>query len=279
MTLALVSGKIATIGGGLVSPGGGGGGTIFLQEDYNGYPTGNITSITSALSTKGYTDVTFANTGDLSILGRASMPAGLLADSNFPSGKTQLALFTLPAVEDETRLVWAGFPNTTTRDVSWSWWEYRPNANTAAEKFHRAGNWVNGTIGGTRALDYIIGYGNPVGTVTLFSQGNDATWPDQVWGTFTWPSGLHHFERVDHLPTDTSSTYTCAFYIDGNLQGSASGLPAYLTSGQAAFGWMLWDFGGWGSAGAGPDTFPISRYMCAARIASQYQGVWAMNAV
>lgn len=254
------------------------GGTIYLQEDYSGYPTGNVTSITSALTAKGYVNVTFTNTSDLQILGRSSMPAGLLSDPNFPSGKTQVALFTLPALEDETRLTWAGFPNTTTRDVSWSWWEYRPNGNNGGEKFHRAGNWVSGTVGGSRGIDDIMGMGLPAGTLTLFANSaNMHQFSDQPFGIFNWSSGgLHHFERVDHLPTDTSSTYSCSFYVDGVLQGSTSGLQIYDNSTEAAIGWQLWDFGGWAS---GSGTFPINRYMCAARIASSYQGVWSMPAV
>jgi hypothetical protein len=274
----LSGGKILGSGASVVVVGGGAGGTIYLQEDYNTYTPGNVTSITSPFSAMGYIAVTFTNSTDLQILARASLPSGLTSNVNFPAGKTQAALFTLPALEDETRLTWVGFPNSTTRDVSWSWWEYRPNGNNGGEKFMRAGNYVNASVGGSRGIDDIMGMGLPAGTLTLFSNSaNMHAFPDQPFGVFDWSSGgLHHFERVDHLPTDTSATYSCSFYIDGNLQGSTSGLQIYDTTGQAAVGWQLWDFGGWAS---GSGTFPISRYMCAARIASTRQGVWPMSAV
>lgn len=253
-------------------------GTIYLQEDYNTYPAGNITSISAALSAKGYFSVTFTNATDVQILARANLPAGLLANANFPAGKTQASCFTLSALENEARLTWVGFPNTTTRDVSWSWWEYRDNNNNGGEKFHRAGNYVNASVGGSRGIDDIIGMGLPAGTLTLFANSSLGMnqFPDQAMGVFNWPSGLHHFERVDHLPTDTSATYSCSLYIDGNLQATVSGIQIYANSTQAQVGWQLWDFGGWAS---GSGTFPIKRYICAARVASTRQGVWAMNAV
>lgn len=268
---AAATGALTTGGGG------GGGGTIYLQEDYNTYPSGNITSITSALSTMGYSAVIFQTAGDIQILGRSSMPAALLSNPSFPSGKTQICLFSLDALEDESRLTWTGFPNSTTRVVSWSWWEYHDNANGGLQKFMRAGNYLNGVIGANRGIDAIIGL-DAAGVTTLFSNSaNMHGFPDQPFGTLTgWPPGLNFFERVDNLPTDTSSTYSSEFYVNDVLQGSTSGIQIYDTTAQAAVGWQLWDFGGWAS---GSGTFPIKRYMCAARIASQRQGVWPMSAI
>jgi hypothetical protein len=249
---------------------------LLYQEDFTGVPVGSVTLNSSWLA-KGYSEIEANVPADLQVLARANMPAGLLADPNFPAAKSRICAFNLTALENQTRLLWSGFPASIFRTVSFSWWEYRLNANFGGEKFCRVGNFIAGP-GSNRGIDAIVGIDASTRALTLFSNSlNMHGFPDQALGTLgAWPPGLRFFEVVHNLPVDTSATGSCQMYIGNTLVGSASGLQYYDTAGQAAVGLQLWDMGGWAS---GSGVFPIPRHYCAARIATQRQGQWAMNAV
>lgn len=254
----------------------GGGGTIFFQEDYNTYPSGNV-SLTSPYTSRGYVDITASVPASIQNLTRAGMPAGLLADPNFPASKTRCNLFTLGGLEDQSLLNWSGFPNSSTRIVSYSWWEYRNNGNFGNEKLCRVGNYVGGGILNNRGIDAVISIQTDQTYQAFANSANMHDYPQSGMGSMgSWPPGLNHFEVVYSIPSDTSATGTIFWYVNNVQTGSYTNVQFFDTSGQAAFGFQLWDMGGWAS-GAG--TFPILRYFCAARIASTRQGQWAMSAV
>lgn len=256
--------------------GGGGGGTIFFQEDYNTYPSGNV-SLTSAYTSRGYVDLTGSVASSIQNLARASMPSSLLSNANFPSGKTRCCLFTMGGLEDQSLLNWSGFPDSNQRTVSFSWWEYRDNGNFGNEKFIRAGNYVGGIILNNRGIDAIISLQTDVTYQAFANSVNMHDYPQSGMGSMgSWPPGLNHYEVIYSIPSDTSATGTIFWYVNGTLTGSYINVQFFDTSGQASFGFQLWDMGGWAS-GAG--TFPILRYFCAARIASTRQGQWAMSAI
>lgn len=248
-----------------------------FQEDFTGVPTGNVT-LDSSWTAKKYVDITKTAASDIQILTRAGMPANLLADPRFPAGKTRCCLMNMSALEDQSLLNWSGFPNLTTRTTAFSWWEYRDNGNFGGEKDIRVGNYVGGVVLANRGIDAIIGIDATTKALSLFSNSlNMHQFPDQAMGNLgTFPPGLIHCEAVYTLPADTSATGSCQFYINGVLVGTATNLQFYDTSGQAAFGFQLWDIGGWASGSA---ILPIKRYFCACRVATTRQGQWAMNGV
>lgn len=255
---------------------------IYFQEDYTGVPTGNV-SLDSSWTTKGYSD--FNNSGtpsNLQVLARASLPAGLLSNANFPAGKSRACLFDLSANEIIATLLWSGFPAGITT-ASFSWWEYRPVSQVGGEKFCRVGNFLSGP-GSNRGIDSIWTLGQVSGLTLIANSANMHPYPDQSFGAVVtgWPPGLNHFEAVFQLSTGLSANGVVDFYQNGTRIAHATGLQFYDTLAQAAVPLQLWDTGGWSSTGAGTEgavTYPILRYLCALRVASQLQGVWAMNAV
>lgn len=261
-----------------------GGGSILFADNFTDYPTGNA-SLTSAWTTNGYSNIENSGTAsNLQILARASLPSGLTSDTNFPSGKTRASLFSLTGDEVQVRATWTGFADTSTRTCWFSWWEYRPNANKGGEKFARMGNYVSGDIGGNRGIDTVWGLGQVTGVTLFANSANMHDYGDHSYGDIfsPWPPGLNHFEVGITLSTGTSANGTNEMWMNGTQIANATGLQYFDTTGQAAIGLQLWDLGGWSSTGGGGEgtpTYPISRYLCALRIATSRQGMWAMPAV
>lgn len=259
--------------------GGGGGGTIYAQENWSGI-TANTSTLTADLTSRGFDDLT--DPGQVTILARASLPAGLTGDANFPAGKTRAARFDLSGNETQARLRWPILVGLDLRTVWLSWWEYRPNANEGGEKLCRFGNFCPAD-GNQRGLDNIITYGaDPaeIGYISnhtssanaLCEQNNVEVATGVSLGSSAW---MHHLECGVHLSTGLGSDGWTEFWVDGtrvlNIPSMAhfksGGLPSTTTI-------DVWDVGGWSSDAAG--TYPITRYICELRIASQRQGVWAM---
>lgn len=260
-------------------------GTVFFQENFTAYPTGNV-SLTSAWTANGYSD--FENSGtpsNIQILNRAGMPSGLLSDPNFPAGKTRCCFFNLAANEVIARLLWSGL-SAAQRSLSLSWWEYRSGANLGGEKFCRFGNFVPNDPNNNRGIDSIITLGQLTHTTLIANSTQMHAYGDHSMspGIGGWPPGLNHFEVVVVLSTGTNADGSVSFYQNGALIGQVTGLQFFDNLTQAAIGLQLWDMGGWSSTGGGtesppPVVYPIDRYYCAARVANAYQGVWPMSAI
>lgn len=252
-------------------------GSVYFQEDYISVPTGNF-ALTPEWLGKGYSD--FENSGipsNIQVLTRAQMPTGLLSDGRFPAAKSKICLFNLSANEIISTILWSGFPPGV-RTASFSWWEYRADGNLGGEKFCRVGNFISGP-GSANGIDAIWTLGAVTGLTLISNSLNMHQWADAGFGQaiITWPPGLNHFESVCQLSTGLNSDGVVDFYQNGTRIAHVPGLQFFDTLAQAAVPLQFWNTGGWSSAGnEGGGTYPIKRYLCALRVASQQQGVWNM---
>lgn len=250
----------------------------YFADDFSAMAAGNL-SLTAGLIAAGYSEL--ENSGipsTVAVIAQPSLPAGLQNDLRFPSAASKQVLrFTLTASDIEARLLWSGFPNGV-QTVSVSWWEYRAAGNLGGEKFCRVGNFVSGP-GSNRGVDSIITLGQVSGTTLIANSANMHDYGDHPMspGIAGWP-GLNHFEAVYGLSTGTNSDGSVSLYENGSLIGQATGLQFFNTPSSNAI--QLWDIGGWSSSSGGTEgtvTYPITRYICAIRIAPSYQGLWLMS--
>jgi hypothetical protein len=255
-----------------------GGAGIYFSEDYTAPATGNV-SLTSAWTSRGYTSIENSGSSSaLQVLTRSSMPAGLLADPNFPSGKARVLQVTLGGNEQQARVLWEGMPSGV-RTAWFSWWEYRDNNRKGGEKFCRLGNKLSN---GNRGHDIIWTLGNVTGLTLIANSASMFDYGDQSFGQALnpWPPGLIHCEVGLTLSTATNANGSSEFWMNGTRVANVTGIRMNRDTTDAARNIDLWDIGGWSSTGGGTEgsvTYPIVRYLCALRVASTRQGVWGMS--
>jgi hypothetical protein len=178
-------------GGGVISvTAGGGGGDLLFQDKFTDRTAGNV-SMTSPWTSKGYTGVTATASGGVQIYARASLPAGLTGDGNFPASKSKVLRCYIPENEDEARVTNEDqFLNT--REAWYSWWEYRPDTNVGGEKWLRVGNRT--TPGGSRGHDIVWCFG--AGATSMVLIANSANMHDYGDQSFSFPLGGRRFGRT-----------------------------------------------------------------------------------
>jgi hypothetical protein len=258
----------------------GGGGTVYKAEDWSGFSADSGVTVGELLggtwAAGGY-DGNVSEPGAVAILDRTGMPAGLLAEPNFPADKQRVLRCTYSAIEQQSRVAWTPSAPITTDLYKW-WWEWRPNTNHSNEKWDRCGCF----FGGGRGLDAIwaLDWNSTDYQILFFLQGNAAVIEEISPGVAhvdaNWNGGLTHWEQGIHLSTGTNSDGWVKLFKNGTLITQATGLRMFADASAAAAHrhWEVLEIGGWPSDSAGTNTvMPINRYICAWGASDTQQGV------